>query len=98
MSVKLIHIETDIIPDEYPDISYLEQEDFKDRLEEYEAGHFNFIGIRARSEIEVNGVLQTITSSGLWGIEDDSSEEYINEIRQEQIEELKEILEELRKW
>jgi hypothetical protein len=31
----------------------------------------------------VNGVCQTITSGGLWGIESDSSRQYLSEVEQE---------------
>lgn len=41
---------------------------------------------------EINYKIQEIDSGGLWGIETDSDEEYIQEIEQQQIEELKDYL------
>ena len=43
----------------------------------------------------VAGVCQTITSGGLWGIESDSTPDYLSEIGQEEIEQLQEILQAL---
>ena len=45
--------------------------------------------------VTVNGVVQTIKSGGLWGIESDSEEEYRREIEAEQVGELRAILESL---
>jgi hypothetical protein len=81
--------------DPFPDASYLEAEGFHERREQYDNGDFGFIGIRAEAEIVVAGVCQTITSGGLWGIESDSTPDYLSEIGQEEIEQLQEILQEL---
>jgi len=78
-----------------PDTSYLEAPEFADRYRQYRNGEFGFIGIRAEAEIVVNGVCQTITSGGLWGIESDSDRSYFSEVEQEEIEQLKLILESL---
>jgi hypothetical protein len=43
----------------------------------------------------VNGVCQTITSGGLWGIESDSDHEYLVEIGQQEVDQLKAILQTL---
>ena len=45
------------------------------------------VGIRATAEIVANSVIQTIQSPGLWGIEltSSSDENYLNEIRQEEL-------------
>lgn len=60
-----------------------------ERMESLNNGHWSFIGIIAKATIQTeNGVLQHITSSGLWGIESDSGE-YINEVAGEQINSLK---------
>jgi len=90
------------IPDEDPDLSFLEtdyQEDRK-RLKNY-GESWNMIGIKAYCTIYIpfgNGsyfLIQTLESGGLWGIESDSSKEYLEEIEKEQIEELREIMNKL---
>ncbi len=78
--------------DPFPDVSYLETEGFQERRQQYDNGDFGFIGIQAEAEIVVAGVCQTITSGGLWGIESDSTPDYLSEIEQEEIEQLQEIL------
>lgn len=84
-------------PDIDPDPSFLYQKDlweeFKDRREAYERGDFGFIGIYAVTEFVVKGTVQTLRSAGLWGIEDDSSEGYLQEIEREEIANLQEIVE-----
>jgi hypothetical protein len=81
--------------DPFPDASYLETEGFQGRRQQYGNGDFGFIGILAEAEIVVSGVCQTITSGGLWGIESDSTPDYLSEIEQEEIEQLQEILQAL---
>jgi hypothetical protein len=81
--------------DPFPDVSYLESEAFQERRQQYDNGDFGFIGIRAEAEIVVAGVCHTITSGGLWGIESDSTPDYLSEIGQEEIEQLQEILQAL---
>lgn len=72
--------------------------DFK-RMEEYNQGYWQFIGVGAEAEISIpdggrtsrdvaTAVVQHITSGGLWGIESDSGD-YLNEVGQEQLSELK---------
>ena len=94
--------------DEWPDISYLYQDGFEDRLKAYENNEFDFVGVKAIATIaipfeiingngkkETNYKLQKIDSGGLWGIENDSTDEYINQVAKEQIDELKDYLEKL---
>jgi hypothetical protein len=78
--------------DESPDVSYLEQEEFADRLREYRRGDFFFQGCWAEAEICVNGVIQTIRSGGLWGIDSDSESAYKELIEAEEKAALAEIL------
>ena len=68
---------------------------FADRLAEYRRNEFYFVGVRAVAEIEINGIRQTISSGGLWGIESDSDEAYLQEVYAEQREELDAMLVEL---
>jgi hypothetical protein len=80
------------------DISYLEQKEWKDRLEQYQNDEFYFIGILAKAEILIptnipnSYKIETISSGGLWCIESDSGEEYFNEVASEQLYELKDYL------
>ncbi len=78
--------------DPFPDTSYLESPGFGDRYRQYQNGDFGFVGIQAEAEIVVNGVCQIITSGGLWGIESDSGPQYLSEVEQEEIDQLKAIL------
>jgi hypothetical protein len=54
------------------------------RLAAWRADDWHFIGIAARAHVEVIrsgvGTGYTLTSAGLWGIESDSGEEYLNEV------------------
>jgi hypothetical protein len=75
-----------------PDISFLEQDEFDERLAAYKRGEFDFVGVRAEAEVIVEGIVQTLTSGGLWGVESDSGEEYITEIAVEEYEQLRKVL------
>lgn len=92
MSKKIIEIRVEQIPDPDPDTSYLEQDEFADRLAEYQAGNFGFVGIRATAEIEVEGTIQRVSSPGLWGIEDDSDAAYLRDVGEEEKTQLADIL------
>jgi hypothetical protein len=80
------------VHDEDPDTSFLDQDEFADRRAEFERGDFSFVGVRAEAEVVVEGVLQTLMSGGLWGIESDSSKEYIEDVALEEYDGLREIL------
>jgi len=75
-----------------PDVSFLEQDEFEDRLAAYKRGEFDFVGVRAEAEVVIEGVVQTLTSGGLWGIESDSGEEYIESVAVEEYEQLRKVL------
>lgn len=54
---------------------------------------FDYIGIRAESEIVVvDAVCQIIASGGLWGIESDSDESYLKSVEDEELHMLRDIL------
>lgn len=95
---RLSNIRIAIIYDESPDPSYLNQEGFEARKAEYENGDFHFVGIRAEAQVEVslNGgkdwICDTIKSPGLWGIESDSDEKYLQDIGKEELNTLREML------
>jgi len=92
---RIVSISTKQHWDPFPDTSYLEAPEFEDRFQCYRNGDFSFLGITAEAEIVVNGVCQTITSGGLWGIESDSDHQYLCEVEQEEVDQLKAILQSL---
>jgi hypothetical protein len=88
-----------IVPDACPDASYLEQEGFEDRLERYRQGDFEYVGVRAAVELPIpygkDRILTRIESPGLWGIESDSGEDYLDSVFQEESNILADMLTEL---
>ncbi len=88
-----------LVPDDCPDTSYLEQEGFEDRLEQYRRGDFYYIGVRAAVEVPIpygkDRILTRIASPGLWGIESDSGEDYFQSVFEEEIAILADMLTEL---
>lgn len=83
-----IEIRRELVPDLDPDTSYLEQEGWEDRLDQYRRGVFLFCGVRAVATIAIpyghDWITTEISSPGLWGIEDDSGEDYLNEVFEEE--------------
>jgi len=66
----------------------------KERLDAFFRGAWDMIGITAVATIHIpidnkTVKVQTISSGGLWGIESDSDEKYLQEIGREQIAEVK---------
>ena len=51
-----------------------------ERMESYNSQEWWYIGIGAKAQIEVGGILQNITSGSLFGIESDSDKGYIKEV------------------
>lgn len=88
-------IERVIEPDEDPDTSYLDQEGYEDRRDEYREQRFHFIGIRAVAQVTVNGTSMTISSPGLWGIEDDTVPGYFDDVYRDELGTLGDLLTEL---
>lgn len=71
------------------------KQDF-DRMESLNNGNWCFIGIVAYAEIVTkSGTIQTIQSGGLWGIESDSDESYIQDVINQELDNLKAELKEL---
>lgn len=66
------------------------------RMRDYDSGTWNYVGVRARALcfIVCNGVGTHITleSAGLWGIESDSGDDYLDEVYHEEIGQLKNII------
>lgn len=69
------------------------QKDFA-RMEALNDGQWHFLGIVAKAVVRSgNGVIQTLRSGGLWGIESDSGEKYLKSVADEQLAELRSELE-----
>jgi hypothetical protein len=67
------------------------KQDFK-RMTGLNTGNWHYVGIVAKAEIKTTaGTIQTIRSGGLWGIESDAGE-YLEQVAQEQLAELREEL------
>jgi hypothetical protein len=69
------------------------------RMERLDSGDMGYIGIRADAEVVLqsetrdgSGVVQTLTSGGLWGIETDSDASHLAEVALEEVGELRGIL------
>ena len=93
-AVELDSILVLVLPDDDPDTSFLDQGDpeDQDRKEAYRRGDFSFVGVRAEAKIIVDGISQTITSGGLWGVESDAGDAYIKEVAGEEYVDLRRIL------
>lgn len=79
-------------PDLDPDSSYLDQDEFEDRRKAHKRGEFSFVSARAEADVVIEGVVQTLTSGGLNGIESDSEDEYLTEIAAEEWNSLRNVL------
>jgi len=95
---ELQSIRVRVMHDEDPDPSYFDSGDpaYRDqdraRREAYERGDFSFVGVRAEAQVVVEGVTQTLTSGGLWGVESDSGEDYVEDAALQEYDALREIL------
>jgi hypothetical protein len=86
---RILSVDVETLPDYDHDASYLEQDGFEDRLQQYHNREFGYIGVRAVAQVLVNDAIQRITSGGLWGIEGDSDQGYLNEVADEEKRELR---------
>jgi len=91
-AVRLQAIRVIFDQDEDADASYLDQDEFEDRRDEYRRGEFSFVSARAEADVNIEGILQTLQSGGLNGIESDSEEEYLTEIAAEEWKTLRGVL------
>ena len=89
MAKRILKIVVEYSSDNDPDTSYLYQDGFEDRRQQWLDGQFHFIGIYSKAIVQLgNSLLQTIKSGGLWGIESDSDQSYLKEIEREEISQL----------
>jgi hypothetical protein len=75
-----------------PDVSYLDQKELTDRRAAYRRGEFAFLGVRAEAEVLIEGTVQQLVSPGLWGIESDSGDEYLDQAASEEWTALRAVL------
>ena len=84
MVKAMVTITRELVPDEDPDVSYLEQDEYQDRLKEYKRGMFGFVGVQAVATISVpygrDWIITHLRSPGIWGVENDSGEDHLNDI------------------
>lgn len=71
-----------------------------ERIMQFENGNVEMLGIKATAELRTsdNGrdwLINHISSGGLWGIESDSGEEYLRGVEDDQIAELRGVLNQL---
>jgi hypothetical protein len=93
LSAELQAIRVVVERDPDPDTSYLEQDEFKERLAAYKRGEFDFVGVRAEAEVRIRDTDQMLASAGLWGIESDAdSEDEIVDIAIEEWTQLRKVL------
>lgn len=61
------------------DASYLEQEGFEDRLDEFKRGRLHFVELWIEADVSLaEGVQAVVTSTGISGIESDTTEEELD--------------------
>jgi hypothetical protein len=70
--------------DEYPDTSWLDDDSGRERLVAFREGTWHLMGIQASANVLIplcgHSVTQTVTSPGLFGIESDSDEAYLDQV------------------
>ena len=74
------------------DTSYLDHEGLEERSAAYKRGEFEFICVRAEAEVVIEGIMQTLTSGGMCGIESDSEDEYVDHLIDEEWKSLRTVL------
>lgn len=74
--------------DEYPDASWLDDDSGRERLDAFREGTWHLMGIQASANVLIplggHFVTQTVTSPGLFGIESDSDEAYLDQVFDEE--------------
>lgn len=104
-SRRILTIRTVQEIDSDPDLSWLEQSDAdmgdgfeaesRARIDAYRRDEWYMVGTWAEATIVVRNTMQTIRTGGLWGIESDSGQPYLDDVAAEQRAELVTILHDL---
>lgn len=88
----------EVTPDDHPDLSWLDQTDkemgegfeseAQKRKDGYQRGDWHMVGVRAVADVTIvrkdRTATYTLRSPGVWGVESDSSEEYLQELFNEE--------------
>lgn len=94
---RIVQCDDDADPRDYlfQDEDYREAD--QERLDAFNRGEWYMVGVRARAKgfIVYNGTGTAVNldSAGVWGVESDSGDEYLNELYHEQVIELKAMIE-----
>ncbi len=82
--------------DEYPDASWLRDKAQRERLKAFNEGAWHLIGVQAAATFLIphgdHFVAQTVKSPGLFGIESDSDDDYLDEVFAEECASLSQML------
>jgi hypothetical protein len=79
VELRAVRVARDIDPD--ADASYLEQEGFKSRLAEYRRGKLHFYEMWIEADVAIEeGATAIVRSTGVGGIESDTTEEELDEL------------------
>jgi hypothetical protein len=62
------------------------------RTEDYNKGGWSMLFCQAKATVSIHGVMQTITSGGIGGVESDLDESYFQELEGQEMAELRVIL------
>jgi hypothetical protein len=90
---RILKVVVKQVEDSDPNVSYLEQDGFEDRLQAYRNGLFGYVGVVAHATVQLGGDLtQQVHSGGLWGIESDSDGSYLAEVAKAELGELRKEL------
>jgi hypothetical protein len=93
MSVRREHFRRIVSVDQCPDLSWIDDEA---RLADYDADGWHMIGIKAAATflIPLNGhhVIQIVETPGLWNIESDSDDAYLDAVYADECAELAAML------
>ena len=96
ISIKLSDITMELLPDSEENSLCLAD---SDRLEQYEKGYWSFVGVVAKVYIKIpfgsDCIGHVVESPGLWGIESDSSEDFLDTVFKDQREILMNMLKHL---
>lgn len=81
LSIKLHHVD-----DIDPDLSYLDKTADAERLSSF-GYSWNMLGVYVSADVQTSdrGVIQTIRSGGVYGVESDSGKDYLDELETEEI-------------
>lgn len=93
---RILSVQVCKLYDSDPDLSWLDPDDDADRLDAYARDVWCMVGVRARAEVTIGGVTQQVFSAGIWNVESDSGKEYFEQLREQELDQLAEVLRDMR--